>query len=154
MGWTEFHRRQDVLSAVLWQARRNPRGPLPFAEVPGAAEVFGTEQELLLALQHKWNRLLSGYLCAAVGDPWEVGAGAVWRDVDLIGAVSAAWRSAAVDHPTLRAVLDAHGRAPVLTELREAEQRLLAVASGLAGPADPTGGANATYDAVLHHRAG
>ncbi|WP_020670019.1 hypothetical protein [Amycolatopsis nigrescens] len=153
MGWPEFHRRQDIIQAVLRQARRGPRDPLPFAGVPGAVEMFGTEQDLLLALQHKWGQLLGGYLRAAVGD--HVGGDAD-ENADLVGEVSRAWQAASREHETLRAVLDAHHeRFPVVAEQRRAELRLLVTTAGLADPEEPVElvtRVGAVFDTLLRQR--
>jgi hypothetical protein len=136
MSWNDFYRRRDVMNAVLRQARRNPQGELPFAEVAGARELFGTKQDLLLALHHKWTQLLCGYLRAESACPDDTLAGD--RENDQIDAVSSAWQKAAKKHETLRTVLDAHlGESPMLLGVHQAEQRMLAVTAGLAEASEP-----------------
>jgi hypothetical protein len=136
MSWNDFYRRRDVMNDVLRRARRNPEGELPFAEVTGAEELFGTKQDLLLALHHKWTRLLSGYLRAESAGPDDTLAGD--QENDQIDAVSRAWKKAAKDHETLRAVLDAHlGESPALLAMHQADQRMLAVTAGLADAREP-----------------
>ncbi|OZM70034.1 hypothetical protein CFN78_27590 [Amycolatopsis antarctica] len=134
MSWDDFYRRRDVMDAVLRRARRDPAGPLPFAEVPGATGMFGTETDLLLALHHRWSLLLAGRLRAAIGDAADVGG-----DGTHVDEVSRAWRATAEQHSTLRAVLDAGvGRYPAeLLPVHEAEHRMLALAAGLAEPGEP-----------------
>jgi hypothetical protein len=142
MSWNDFYRRRDVIDSVLRQAHRNPEGDLPFAEVAGAEELFGTKQELLLALHHKWTRLLSGYLRAESACPDDAGAlpdqALPHQESDRIDAVSRAWRNATREHPTLRAILDTHiDESAALLAMHRADQRMLAVTAGLAEPGEP-----------------
>ncbi|MBA0125577.1 hypothetical protein H0B56_08515 [Haloechinothrix sp. YIM 98757] len=138
MSWEDFYRRRDTIAAVLHAAERAPDGPLPFTEV-GAGQVFRDERELLLALHYHWMQLMTGRLRAELGRPDDGDASGEGGD-DLSGdpsdGVSRAWRRAADEHPTLRAVLDANlERYPdVGTAALEREQRVLAVAAGLAEP--------------------
>ncbi|MTD58290.1 hypothetical protein [Amycolatopsis pithecellobii] len=128
MGWNDFYQRRDIADAVLRQAARDPQAPLPFAGIPGATEVFGDEEQLLLALQHRWNRLLSGYLRTEFEG----------ETTDHVEAVTRAWRRAVRANRTLRAVLDAHvADYPAPRRMHEAEQRMLAVAAGMADPGEP-----------------
>lgn len=136
MSWTDFYRRQEILEAALRHARRAPGAPLELAEIPGATDAFGTEEKLLLALQHKWSQVLGGHLRAELADPEDALADGVGDQVD---AVSRAWRRTRSEHETLRAVLDASlDRHPALVALHEGELRMLAVTSGLAEPGEPT----------------
>ncbi|HET9138164.1 hypothetical protein [Actinophytocola sp.] len=125
MSWADFYRRRDALDAVLEHARREPDGPLPFAEVTGVTEVFGSRTELLLALHYRWLLALTGRLGVALSDA-EPGA-------DRVDAVAAARRAAATAHPVLRGLLDRHadeGDEAMATALA-GERRLLALAAGL-----------------------
>jgi protein-disulfide isomerase-like protein with CxxC motif len=156
MSWNDFYRRRDVLDAVLHQARQDPEGELPFARIAGAQELFGTKQDLLLALQHRWTQLLSGHLRAAAACPDDAYAEAGRLDDDLVDAVSRAWQEAVRNHETLRAVLDAHAAGyPALLAMHQAEQRMLAVTAGLAEPrenvAEITKVGHA-FDALLRNR--
>lgn len=140
MSWHDFYRRRDALNAVLEHARRNPASPLPYAEVPEAAEVFGRPTELLLALHHKWIMLLTGRLGVALAE--------AERDpqADTVEAVAAAWRDTAAEHPVLRGLLDRneaehgeHGEhGGMMRAAIEGEQRLLALSAGLAEPPEGT----------------
>lgn len=138
MSWNDYYRRRDVIDAVLRHARRDPDGPLPFADNADAAELFGTRENLLLAMHYRWQQALNGRLRTEIGGPEDTadvpGDGAD----DQVEAVSRAWRRAAADNPTLRAVLDAHVEEyPSLRRAHEAELRTLAVTSGLAEPGEP-----------------
>jgi hypothetical protein len=144
MSWSDFYRRRDIIETVLRAARNAPDGPLPFDDVPGARDTFGSEENLLLALNHKWTQVLSGHLRAAT-----VG------DTDHVEAVTRAWRKAVDGHAVLRAVLDAHAEAhPTLRALREAEQRMLVTTAGLADADEPeaeTTATGAAFEALLRH---
>jgi len=139
MSWKDFYRRRDVIDAVLRQAHHDPEGELPFAEIAGAEELFGTKQNLLLALHHKWTRLLSGHLRAESACPDDANAlDLPDQEGDQIDAVSRAWNKATREHATLRAVLDAHiDDSAELLAMHRAEQRMLAVTAGLAEPREP-----------------
>lgn len=127
MGWNEFYQQRDIADAVLRRAARNPQAPLPIAEIPGAIGVFESEEQLLLALQYRWSRLLSGYLRTEFED-----------ETEHLDAVKLAWNKAVRKHRTLREVLDANvDRYPALRRVHEAELRTLAVAAGLAEPGEP-----------------
>ncbi|WP_103350569.1 hypothetical protein [Amycolatopsis sp. CA-128772] len=135
MSWTDFYRRQEILGATVRLAARNPGEPLPLEEVPGAEEHFGTEENVLTALQYQWTRTLSGRLRSEVVDPDDAdGLG------DHVDAVTRAWRAAVDEHADLRAVLDgAYGRHASLRRMHEGELRMLAVTAGLADPREPAG---------------
>ncbi|MDS0140198.1 MULTISPECIES: hypothetical protein [unclassified Amycolatopsis] len=133
MSWTDFYRRQEILEATVRLAARNPGEPLPLEEVPGAEEHFGTEENVLTALQYQWTRTLSGRLRSEVVDPDDAdGLG------DHVDAVTRAWRAAVDEHTDLRAVLDgAYERHASLRRMHEGELRMLAVTAGLADPREP-----------------
>ena len=133
MSWTDFYRRQEILEATVRLAARNPGEPLPLEEVPGAEEHFGTEENVLTALQYQWTRTLSGRLRSEVVDPDDAdGLG------DHVDAVTRAWRAAVDQHADLRAVLDgAYERHASLRRMHEGELRMLAVTAGLADPREP-----------------
>ncbi|MEU0538016.1 hypothetical protein [Amycolatopsis tolypomycina] len=133
MSWTDFYRRQEILEATVRLAARNAGEPLPLEEVPGAEEHFGTEENVLTALQYQWTRTLSGRLRSEVADPDDAdGLG------DHVDAVTRAWRAAVAEHTDLRAVLDgAYERHASLRRMHEGELRMLAVTAGLADPREP-----------------
>jgi hypothetical protein len=144
MGWSDFYRRRDIADAVLRQAARDPRAPLPFKGIPGAIEAFGSEEQLLLALHYRWSQLLGGHLRTEFEDTTE-----------QVDAVTRAWHTAVREHRTLRAVLDANvDRCAALRQVHEAEQRMLAVAAGLAEPGEPVAEitkVGAAFTALLRH---
>jgi hypothetical protein len=105
MSWAETHERNDVLAAILHRARRDPGGPLPLRGVGDVDRLFGGEDGVLLALQHRWSTHLAAKLDQAAED----GLGA-----------EVAWNRLAVERPTLRAVLDSGARRS--RRLREAQR--------------------------------
>ncbi|MFZ2530283.1 MAG: hypothetical protein WAX14_21965 [Rhodococcus sp. (in: high G+C Gram-positive bacteria)] len=62
MSWDEYRRRTAALDAVLERAAKAGQVTLPYADVPGVAEVFATEADLLAALRAKWFTLYRGFL--------------------------------------------------------------------------------------------
>ncbi|KMS88355.1 hypothetical protein [Prauserella rugosa] len=138
MSWNDYYRRRDVIDAVLRHARRDPDGPLPFDEIPGAADLFGTPENLLLAMHYRWQQTLGGRLRAEVGGPEDTAGVPGGGEQDHLDAVSRAWRRTVADNPTLRAVLDAHvDDHPDLRRAHEAELRMLALTAGVAEPGEP-----------------
>ncbi|MDT8914422.1 hypothetical protein [Amycolatopsis sp. PS_44_ISF1] len=136
MSWTDFYRRREILEAAIRHAGRAPGEPLMLEEIPGAADVYGSEDNLLLAMQYKWSQLLGGHLRAELADPADAEADAM--DRDQVDAVSRAWRRAQSDNEALRAVLDgAQERCPALARQHEGELRMLALTAGLAEPGEP-----------------
>ncbi|GAA3011639.1 hypothetical protein [Actinokineospora diospyrosa] len=130
MSWSDYHRRRAALDGVLEHLRHDPGGAVPFTgEV---AELFDSPGQVLLALHYRWTLKLTGRVGLAMADA-ERDAG-----VDLVDAVTRAWLDTATEHALLRAVLDAHAAASpeVLRPGLESEQRMLALAAGLAEPAD------------------
>lgn len=130
MSWNDFYRRRQAIDEVLRQAARDPRGPLPFPDVPEAAEIFGNPEELLLALHYKWMQLLTGRVGLALSTA-ERGP-----DADRVEAVGTAWNELVAANPVLHAVLDTHldEGDERLRPAVEREQRMLALAAGLAEP--------------------
>lgn len=135
MSWEDFYRRRDTIAAVLHAAERAPDGPLPFTEA-GAGEVFRDERELLLALHYQWMQVMTGQLRAELGLPEDGDRPAGEDGRDPSDGAARAWRRAADEHTTLRAVLDANlERYPdVGFGALERERRVLAIAAGLAEP--------------------
>ncbi|MGW4484477.1 hypothetical protein ACWEOE_11620 [Amycolatopsis sp. NPDC004368] len=137
MSWSDFYRRREILEAAVRHAKRTLGEPLALAEIPGAEDAFGCEENLLLALQYKWTQVLGGYLRAELADPEDAAAEGVGDQVDT---VARAWRRARAEHETLRAVLDgALPRYPALLAQHEGELRMLALTAGLAEPGEPVG---------------
>ncbi len=128
MSWTAFHSRGEILRAVVDAANHRRDGVLP-AQVPGVAENFTDEIDLLGALLLKWHARLSGNIERAMSR----------EPMDLETAVAAAWRATAEQEPGLRLVLDRCAAAPqtaamsaAMRRAREREWQRLAVAAGLA----------------------
>lgn len=131
MGWSDFYRRRDALDAVLELARHDPEGPLPFPEQ--AAAEFADQGEALLALHYRWSVRLTGRVGMAQAEAERDPSG------DPVEAVAQAWRATAAEFPVLRRVLDAHAddHGGVLRAAVESEQRMLALAAGLADLDEP-----------------
>ncbi len=89
MGWADHYRRRDALDAVLRDARRDPSAPLIVDP-----DVFPTLNDLLLALDHRWQNKLTARMEAAALD------GPVDEDRVIV--------ELAADEPVLRAVLATH----------------------------------------------
>jgi hypothetical protein len=130
MSWNDFYQRRQVTDEALRRAARDPQGPLPFADVPEAAEIFESPVELLLALHYKWMQLLTGRIGMALS------AAEHSPDVDRVEAVGTAWREVAAANPVLHAVLETHLAAEDerLGAAAGREHRMLALAAGLAEP--------------------
>lgn len=132
MTWDAFHRRGEVLRAVIDEANTRRDGVLPM-QVPGVAETFGSELELVGALQLRWHTRLAGMIERELMD----------GPVDLESAVVAAWRRTAAELPGVRAILDASTERPTSVEMARAldiahrkDWALMAAMAGLASAQD------------------
>lgn len=133
MTWTAFHRRGEVLRAVVETADQRVDGELPLY-VPGVAETFADATDLLGALQLRWHTRLAGRIEREL----------MAQPMDLERAVVRAWQRTADEMPGVRAILDHHLDHPLDDEMARVaataaakEHVLLAVMAGLGGPADP-----------------
>jgi hypothetical protein len=126
MSWNDYYKRRDALDSVLVRAERDPAGPLPHSPM------FDGSAGLLLALHYRWTLKLTGNLGRVLAEAERD------QSVDLVDAVSEAWRKTIADNKTLHAVLDAHAeRYEALLPQLQAERRTLALAAGLAEPHEP-----------------
>ncbi|GGO93431.1 hypothetical protein GCM10011584_32110 [Nocardioides phosphati] len=125
MNWEAFHRRGDVLQAVIKEADVRRDGELPMY-VAGVEQVFRDELDLLGALSLRWHTRLSGHTETIAKE----------QPLDLEQATIEAWRGAADEIPGVRLVLDkalAEGDdevVEILERSREKERELLALNSG------------------------
>lgn len=132
MTWTAFHRRSEVLRAVVAEADRRPDATLP-TDVPGVTETFRDDLDLVGALQLRWHARLTGALDRHLAE----------QPADPAAAVRAAWTESAAALPGVRAILDAQALAGA-REVREAlalaahkEHAVLAMSAGIAVVGDP-----------------
>jgi hypothetical protein len=129
MGWADHYRRRDAIELVL--ATDGDR--LPYADLESVRAAFPSREDLALALRYRWTQALTGRLDVALTEAERS------ADVDHVGAVAAAWRATARQQPALRRLLD--GYTPEAGERFRrsvrAEQRMVALAAGLAGPDEP-----------------
>jgi hypothetical protein len=146
MTWTTFHRRGEVLRTVIdvLDARRD--GVLPM-DLPGVAETFGSERNLLGTLQLRWHTRLSGHLERTLMN----------QPLDTDRAVVDAWHATADELPGVRAALDHYGAEPTDVEMATAlatstakEHLLLGAMAGRHGA---TPDATAAAGRVLAERA-
>ena len=128
MTWNAFHRRGDVLRAVVDAADSRRDAALPM-DVPGVTEHFRDELDLLAALLLRWHARLSGAIEREL----------MLEPLDLEAAVARAWRRTCEDMPGVRLVIDRCVAEPtdaaMETALERARQRewiRLAQAAGLA----------------------
>lgn len=100
MTWKSLHtlprrNRGEVLRAVIASADERRDGTVPM-DVPGVAETFGDELDVVGALQLRWISRLSGRIEQALAE----------QPMDLEEAVVAAWSGLAADMPGVRAIID------------------------------------------------
>ncbi|MEN0139494.1 MAG: hypothetical protein AAGC80_30380 [Rhodococcus sp. (in: high G+C Gram-positive bacteria)] len=111
MSWNDFRARRAVLDEILARADADPVAALRFDEVSGALRLFGSADNILLALQHRWSNHLAARLDQAVEDGTPL---------------NAAWRELAWEQPALRALLDAAAaRSLPLRGAQRDEQRMI-----------------------------
>jgi hypothetical protein len=132
MSWNTFHNRGETLRVVVDTVNDRRDGVLPVS-VPGVAENFADELDLVGALQLKWHARLSGNIERAMaGEP-----------MDLETAVATAWRVTAEQMPGVRLVIDRAAERPenegmerAMIRARDLERARLAIAAGLANSED------------------
>ena len=134
MSWKTFHNRGETLRLVMDAANHRRDGVLPM-DVPGVAEYFTDELDLVGALFLKWHARLSGNIERAL----------VREPMDLESAVATAWHRTAEQLPGVRLVIDGCAEQPVdpameraMARAREKEWARLATAAGLASMHDET----------------
>jgi hypothetical protein len=156
MTWTAFHRRGEVLRAVVETADQRVDGELPLY-VPGVAETFADAIDLLGAMQLRWHTRLAGRIEREL----------MSQPMDLEQAVVTAWHRTADEMPGVRAVLDRHLDHPLDDDMARVartaaakEHVLLAVMAGRGGPDDAASvtvgarieaRARETYVPIRHH---
>jgi hypothetical protein len=125
MNWDAFHRRGDVLNAVIAELDNRHDGVLPMY-VTGVEQTFRDELDLLSALSLKWHTRLSGRLERVMTE----------EPLDYEAAVIGAWRDNVAELPGIRLALDAAlagADAEILAVLGKAQSKeleLLALWSG------------------------
>lgn len=128
MTWSTFHHRGAILQTVVETADQRCDGLLPL-DLPGVAETFHDELDLVAALWLKWNARLSGNLERAL----------MSQPLDLEGATASAWIQTSEQLPGVRMILDRYSETPsdpemaaALTRANQKEWARLAAAAGLA----------------------
>ncbi len=126
MSWKTFHNRGETLRDVVHVADDRRDGVLPM-DVPGVAENFTDELDLVGALVLRWHARLSGNIERAMAS----------EPLDLESAVASAWRTTAEEMPGVRMVIDRSTAAPDTPEMERAMNRAhdretayLAIAAG------------------------
>lgn len=134
MTWTSFHSRGEILRDVIAAADERRDGLLPL-DVPGVADVFEDDLELLGALQLRWHTRLAGRIEREL----------VNQPMDLESAVVAAWHATADELPGVLAILDRERAEPRDAATAEAmatsaakERILLAMMAGRVSAPDRT----------------
>lgn len=132
MTWTTYHRRGEVLRAVMAAADERRDGRLPM-DIEGVRETFADELDLLGALQLKWHTAFAGRI------ERELDA----EPMDLERAVIAAWHAVADEMPGVRAVLDHYTQHPADERMAQAfgravakERMFMAAMAGRGAPQD------------------
>lgn len=130
--WDSFHRRGEVLRAVIAEANERRDGVLP-TDLPGVTDTFPDDLSLVAALQLRWHTRLAGRIERALME----------QPTDLESAVVSAWRATAEELAGVRMVLDsstAHpsseAMADALATARRKDWTLMAAMAGRAGPGD------------------
>lgn len=124
-AWENYHRRAAAVHDVVAWLDRSRGEQLPWN--PTLATVFESSADLLVSLHELWNRRL----LARVDLELETHPGSPAE------CVAIAWHATALTLPGVRRVLDAQAEHPALESSQLSEHRLLAVAAGYAGLAQP-----------------
>lgn len=134
MTWKSFHRRGEILRDVVAAADQRRDGRLPM-DLPGVAETFADELELLGALQLRWHTRLAGHIEREL----------LAQPLDLEDAIVRAWTATADELPGVRAIIDRHRAEPAseavgiaMSRAAAKERAMLAVMGGRASGYDAT----------------
>ncbi|MGB9249603.1 MAG: hypothetical protein WCC28_07535 [Mycobacterium sp.] len=69
MTWQELHERMDFMAELIDRAAENPQSAINFDDNRATVErLFGSEEGLLLSLQHRWMTALTAKLDQAAED--------------------------------------------------------------------------------------
>jgi len=69
MTWQELHERMDFMAEMIDRANENPESAIDFSgERLKVERLFGSEEGLLLSLQHRWMTALAAKLDQAAED--------------------------------------------------------------------------------------
>ncbi|KRF17635.1 hypothetical protein ASG90_04500 [Nocardioides sp. Soil797] len=127
MTWEAFHQRGDILRSVVAEVGTRRDGILPM-DLPGVAQTFRDELDLLGALQLRWYSRLTGRIESELSN----------QPMDLEAAVVTAWRATADELPGIREIQDHYRANPVDDRMAQAlnkaaakEHQMLAVMAGL-----------------------
>jgi hypothetical protein len=133
MTWNAFHHRGEILQTVVETADARRDGVLPM-QLPGVAETFRDELDLIAALWLKWNARLSGNIERAL----------TAEPLDLEDTIASAWRLTGEQLPGTRLILDRYVDSPSSPEMaaaldraKEKEWCRLAEAAGRANGESP-----------------
>jgi hypothetical protein len=143
MTSTAHHRRGDVLRNVVKAANSRLGATLP-TDVPGVAECFRDDLDLVGALQLHWHTLMAGNIERALAEePGDTESALLADGGDLEILVLRAWRAAQEELPGVRLLLDHFTQNPTSAEMGEAmdianrkEWALIAVMAGQASAQD------------------
>ena len=113
MTWKAFHNRGETLRAVIAESAARRDGILPM-DVPGVAEHFRDELDLLGALQIKWHTRLAGHIESELSV----------QPMDLRAAVVAGWARTAEELPGVRMIIDHYRSHPVDDAMAQAVVRM------------------------------
>jgi hypothetical protein len=146
MTWNAFHHRGEILQSIVAVADTRRDGVLPM-DLPGVADTFRDELDVIAALWLKWNARLSGNIERAL----------TGEAMDLEEAVATAWLQTSDQLPGIRLVLDRYLESPsgpemaaALDRAKEKEWCRLATAAGLANDEGP---AAARVGRQIEHKA-
>jgi hypothetical protein len=113
MTWKAFHNRGETLRAVIAESAVRRDGILPM-DVPGVAERFRDELDLLGALQLKWHTRLAGHIESELSV----------QPMDLRASVTTGWARSAEELPGVRMILDHYRSHPVDDAMAQAVARM------------------------------
>lgn len=124
-AWKSYHQRSAALREVV--AHLDAGGATDPEWNDDLARVFGDPDGLLRALHDLWSRRLEARIEMALD---------VGEDLPA-ECVASAFFEVEAELRGVRRVLDAHAHDEALRKHEQHEHRLVAIAAGMAGPADP-----------------
>lgn len=121
MSWDTYYQRKSVIDAVLAEVAETRTDEISASWHTEITEVFGSEDEFLLAVHYHWSNTLFARLDALLESPPQ-DPGAKVRQI---------WRALAAEQPATASLLARYAdRPPLVTAIRR-QQRQLAWALGV-----------------------
>jgi hypothetical protein len=121
MSWDTYYQRKSVIDAMLAEIAETHTDEIPVSWHTEITEVFGGEDEFLLAVHYRWGNTLFARLDALLESPPQ----------DTGAKVRQIWQALAAEQPATVSLLARYADRPLLVAAIRRHQRQLAWALGV-----------------------